>query len=318
MTSLIRLCRNVFQRERVERDLDQEMTAHLGLLIDERIAAGLSPTEARRTALLEVGGVEAIKDQVRDVRAGAIVDGCLRDARHGLRLLRRNPVFAFTAIVSLAIGIGANTTMFTVANALLFADPTAVLSASRLVDIGTTFRGAGFGTNSYANYVDIRDRVTTLNGVYAYNLFPAAFGVGVPGSTEIGRLFGLKVSPNYFSVLGTVPVVGRFFDSGDAVASDARSIVLSYDYWTRRFSRDLSVVGHTLILDGHPHTIVGVAPLGFHGTGIRSTDVWFPLNVNPGASRASASLLLGGRLAPGSSVRQADAELHAIGQSLQQ
>jgi hypothetical protein len=146
--------RNLFRRERLERDLDDELRATLDLLVEEKMHEGLSFEAARRAAGAELGSRAAIKDNVRDVRAGAFVDAVLQDTRFGARLLRRNPVFAATAALSLAIGIGATNTIFTVADA---------------------FR---LGTVSYPNYRDIRERASTLSGVYAYSEMPSAKSLG--------------------------------------------------------------------------------------------------------------------------------------------
>src|SRR5262245_39017937 len=155
----IALWRNLVRRRAVEHDLDAELKAHLNLLTDEKIAAGATRAEAERAAALEVGGLEVVKDQVRDARTGALVEVLARDLRYGWRLVRRDPGFTVTAALSLAIGIGANATIFTLAKSLLFAPPAAVVAPSQLVDIGPTRNGSpNIGTSSYPNYADIRDR----------------------------------------------------------------------------------------------------------------------------------------------------------------
>ena len=202
-----------------------------------------------------------------------------RDLVHAARLLRRNPVLTITATLSLAIGIGANTTIFTVANALLLQPPAGVVDPSRLVDIGSTRGGAGFGPSSYPNYLDIRQRASTLDAVYAYSRFPEAMSVGGAGlSTD--SIFGSVVTGNYFTALGAVPAVGRLFDAGDSDQPGASPVtVLSHGLWTRRFDKDPTIVGRTLRLNGQPFTVVGVASEGFHGTGVRALDVWVPIGM---------------------------------------
>src|SRR5919106_1680848 len=133
--------RHLLQRDRIERALDEELRAALELLVDEKIAAGMRPAEARRAATLELGRIEVLKEQVRDVTAGAILDTCGQDVRYAARVLRRNPVFTLTAALSLAIGIGANTTIFTIANGLLFRAPAGVSDPGRLLDIFRTEEG---------------------------------------------------------------------------------------------------------------------------------------------------------------------------------
>ena len=213
-------------------------------------------------------------------------DDARRDLVHAARLLRRNPVLTITATLSLAIGIGANTTIFTVANALLLQPPAGVVEPSRLVDIGSSRGGVGFGPSSYPTYVDIRRRARTLDSVYAYSRFPEAMSVGGAGlSTD--SVFGSVVTVNYFTALGAVPAVGRLFDAGDSDQPGASPVtVLSHGLWTRRFDKDPTIVGSTLRLNGHPFTVVGVASEGFHGTGVRALDVWVPMGM-VGAVRSS-------------------------------
>src|SRR5256885_6993858 len=134
-----------------------------------------------------------------------MLDSWLQDVRYAARLLRRNPLFALTAALSLAIGIGANTTIFTVANALLFQPAAGVSEPHRLVDIGSSKIRGGFGPSSYPNYLDIRQRATTVDGVYAYSRFPQAMSFGTPGAdVRTDSVFGSVVTVNYFTVLGAV------------------------------------------------------------------------------------------------------------------
>lgn len=238
----------------------------------------------------------------------------MQDLRYAVRLLRRSPLFTLTAALSVAIGIAATTTIFTLANALLLREPIGVLRPDRLVDIGVTRQGVGFGSSSYPNYLDIRERATTLDGVYAHPRFPEATSVAGAGG-DLSVAFATQVSPNYFSVLGAVPAAGRLFGTADASESGASSVaVLSHRYWTRRFNRNLTIVGGVLRLNGQAFTVVGVAAEGFQGTGVRSPDLWVPLRAND--RRGTSWLVIGGRLKPGASVSQAAAELDALGRAL--
>jgi putative ABC transport system permease protein len=249
-----------------------------------------------------------------------------RDMIHAARLLRRNPVVTITATLSLAIGIGANTTIFTVASALLFQPPAGVVDPYRLVDIGSSRGGAGFGPSSYPNYLDIRQRGTSLHDVYAYSRFPQAMSVGGTGITTDSS-FGSVVTVNYFTVLGAVPAVGRLFGAGDSDRPGASPVaVLSHLFWTRRFNKDPAIVGRMLMINGHPFTVVGVAAEKFNGTGIRALDVWVPLGMVAAVTSSEAStltdraarrFLIGGRLKPGVSTSQAAAEMDVIGQTLE-
>ena len=247
-----------------------------------------------------------------------------RDLVHAARLLRRNPILTITATLSLAIGIGANTTIFTVANALLLQPAAGVAEPSRLVDIGSSRGGVGFGPISYPNYLDIRQRATTLDGVYAYSRFPQAMSVG-GARLSAESIFGSVVTVNYFTVLGAVPAAGRLFGAGDSDQPGASPVaVLSHGLWTRRFDKDPTIVGRTLRLNGHPFTVVGVAAEGFHGTGVRALDVWVPMGMvgtvtsrGTLTDRAARGFLIGGRLKPSVSIAQAAAEIDVIGQTLE-
>src|SRR4051812_22704380 len=254
-------------------------------------------------------------------------DSWLQDLRYAVRLLRRNPLFALTAVLSLAIGIGANTTIFTIANALLFQPPLGVADASRLVDVGRSQDGQGFDDGSYANYLDIRARNTVFSGIYAYRLGPEP--MSLRGKDGAERIYGEMVSTNYFSVLGTPPHIGRLFTSDDSEQPAATPLaVLSHRFWMRRFNGDPAIVGQTLVLNGRPFMVIGVTPEGFHGTTVLTSDLWVPVNMVgelasrlPPAiltSRESAWLVMGARLKPGVTVGQAQAELANIGRALEQ
>jgi predicted permease len=251
-----------------------------------------------------------------------------RDMVHAGRLLRRNPGVTITAALSLAIGIGANTTVFTVTNSLLFQSAPGVAEPSRLVDIGSSRSGSGFGPSSYPDYLEIRQRATTLDGVYAYSRFPQPMSVASAGmGVGAESIFGNIVTVNYFTGLGAVPAVGRLFGGGDSDQPGASPVVvLSHRFWTRRFNGDPGVVGRTLTLNGHPFTVTGVASEGFHGTGIRALDVWVPMGMvaavtTPGVAtltdRGARWLMIGGRAKPGVSISRVAAEMEVIGKTLE-
>ena len=314
MGRIASFCRNLLRATHVERELDEELRATLDLLVDEKLRAGTPYEAARLEARRELGSIDAIKASVRDVRAGAFVEVLVRDARYGLRLLTRNPLFALTATLSLAVGIGATTAIFTVGEALLLRPPAAVSEPHRLVDIGRAADGFRIGTVSYPTYVAIRERSSTLQGVYAYPVWPSAMALGTRDGVE--RIYGERVSANYFSVLGSVPAQGRLFDD-----RDGRSVlVLSYRLWVSRFNSNPAIVGETVRLNRAPFTVVGVAANGFQGTTIRKPDVWIPWDDRPESSfqdRGGASFLLGARLEPGASRAQAALEIDTLGRLLE-
>jgi predicted permease len=322
-----RLWRNIVNRNRVERDLDDELRGMLEIMADEKIQSGMTPEQAHRAALIELGGIEAVKDGVRDVRTGAFLDTFARDVRYAARLLARNPLFAITAALSLAIGIGANTTIFTIANGLLFRAPTAVVEPHRLVDINRARERTHFAPVEYDTFLDIRRRTVTLSDIYAVQ--PVAEGMSLSGPNGAERVYGSHVTSNYFTVLGVVPAAGRlFFPSDDRDPGSSPIVVLSYGLWTRRFNQDPRIVGQSIRLSGHPFTIVGVAPEGFQGTSVIYSDLWLPHGMagntsetgNTGNSNVARRRLgvqvMGGRLKPGATVAQAAAEFTALASTL--
>ena len=255
-----------------------------------------------------------------------MLESWLQDVRYAARLVRRHPLFALTAALSLAIGIGANTTIFTIANALLFKRPAGVAELHRLVDIGRSQDGAGFDNGSYPNYLDIRTRNTVFTGVYAYSFGAEPMSLG--GNDGAERIYGDLVSTNYFSVLGTRPHLGRLFAPEDGERPGRTPLaVMSHRFWKRRFNGDPAIVGRVLQLNGRPFTVIGVTPEGFHGTTVLTGDVWVPLNMvgelTPRrsasilTSRESVWLLMGARLKPGVSGKQAQAELTLLGSALE-
>lgn len=328
MTRFLALWRNIRHGARVERELDEEMRATLDLLVAENVRAGMTPDAARRAALLQLGGVESVKQQVRDVRRGAFVDSSLRDVRYAARLLWRNPLFALTAVLSLAIGIGATTAIFTVTNGLLFRAADGVADPETLVDIVRINPAAGAGVEpmSYPDLVDVRERATKLEEVFAYQLQLPAASLSIDDSAT--AIFVSVVTSNYFRALGVRSAAGRVFDGSDAEQLGASPIaVLSHEFWMRRFSGDPGVIGRAVRINNVPLTIVGVAASGFRGLSVVSPDVWLPVSMvtvvsaeghgHELTSRLIPWLMLGARLKPGVSRAQASAEIAAIGAAIQ-
>jgi predicted permease len=325
LSRLSSLWRNLTRRARIERDLDDEMRATLDQLVVEHVRRGASPDAARRAAARELR-VESIKEQVRDVRAGAFVDTLAQDIRYAARLLRRYPLFALTATLSLAIGIAANTAVFTIANSLLRFSPVAVAEPERLVDMGRSVDDipVGFNPTSYPDYLDIRRRTKTLEHVYGHPLFPKEMTLTSDEGVE--RVVADIVTTNYFAALGTRSLIGRLFEPGESDQIGASPIVvLSHRFWTRRFNGDRGIVGQTVRLNRYPVTVVGVAPEGFQGTTIVAVDLWVPISMvtlvtgsTPEQldARNSGWIVMGARLRSGVTVAQAASELGGIDRAL--
>ena len=294
---------------RWEDDLSREIDAHLALLQEEYEARGMSRDAARRAARVSLGGVEQAKVLHRDARSFVWLEDVRQDLAHGVRLLRRSPLFTLTAALSLAIGIGANTAVFAVANSLLFRPPVGVTGPDTLVDIGTSRGDGGLNPLPYATYLEIVRNTTTLSGVFAQDLFPHVMSLVSWEAATAERTVGQAVTRNFFSVLGARPAVGRLFSDGDDESGDVA--VLDHEFWVRRFSRDPAVVGRVFRVNGRTRTVVGVASEGFQGTGLQTRDIWLSVSADK-----QGSVLAGGRLRPGGSVDHAAVEIGAIGDSV--
>ena len=294
-------------RRRAERELDDEMRHHLELEIQEHRRRGLSPEEARYAALRAMGAIEKSKDECRDLRRGRLVGEFLSDLRYAGRTLRRSPGFAALAIAIMAIGIGANTAVFSVVNGVLL-KPLPYPNAERLVVLRTVSLNSG-QTNplvALANFWDWRAQSTSFEAMATYRGGEAPV---TPGDTaEFARHANVDVQ--LFRVLGIEPVTGRTF-SAEEVAPDTDQPValISHAYWQSRYAGDPAVLERTIRVGSGVRRIVGVMPPGFQFP--NRTDVWTP-QTNRTASRTSHSFLAVARLKPGVSLETAQAELQAI------
>jgi hypothetical protein len=270
------LIRNFFRRPRVEQDLDDEVRSYAGLLADQGVEHGLSPEEARRRALINLGGVEQVKEQVREVRVGTRFETIWQDLRYGARMLRKSPGFTAAAALTLALGIGANAAIFTLTYAV-------ILKSLPVPDPGQlvryTFREPGVGDLSISGpaYDALRRHETVNQDILAWSNTDLA--VLEKGTVE--RVSGGLLSGNGFHVLELRPYIGRLFGDTDDVTGggpNGYQALLGYDYWTRHFRRNPGVLGQPLNINGRAVTVIGVLPPGFEGLidGER-TDIVLPL-----------------------------------------
>jgi putative ABC transport system permease protein len=300
MSRLGTLIRNLFRTDRVERDLAAEVESWLELLEQEKRAAGLAPDEARRAARLELGGVEQLKEQVRTARAGALVDQCLQDLRYGARVLRRNPGFAVAAVLTLALGIGANSAIFSVVNGVLLR-PLPYIDSERLVVLeGVQYRG---------EFLELQQRSRTLD-LAAYE---GPRPVSLTGEGEPVRFEGTGVTAGLFALLGVQAVLGRAFEPGDDGPGSEPVVILGHGLWRQRFGGDHGVLGRSLRLDGVTRRVVGVMPAGFHFPA-PDTVLWTPTTIDP-ADRLqlwSTGFWMIGRLRPDATLEHARAEVAAL------
>jgi hypothetical protein len=308
-----------FYKDSGESEFADEMESHLQLHIEDNLRAGMSPAQARREAIMKLGGVEQTKENYRERRGLPILETTFEDCRYAFRLLSRNPGFTLVAVVTLALGIGGNTAVFTVMNSVLLQNlplphPEQLMFLRLPNDqpLGASNTGDGDTSFSYPVFEELRKERAAFSDLMAY--VPLAIGK-VP--VRIGELpeeaAADMVSGNFFSGLGAAFARGRGFTLEDETAHAALA-VLSYSYWTGRFARDPSILGQTIYVKGLPFTIIGVTARGFYGIepGV-STDFWIPLQnrpeLNAWGNSASNSTLYGtptwwclrliGRLAPG-------------------
>ena len=310
---------NLFRLSHIDREIDDELKAHIEMRIEDNIRAGMSPEEARRDALLRFGNRTVMRERANEADTEQVLAG--HGAGYALctRQLRHSRGFALTAILTLALGIGANVVVLSVLNALIL-KPLDLPHADRLYLV--EHKEHGWYSQSYPDYLDYRDRNTSFSGMVAYDMAEAAISTG--GSAT--RNFGYLASGNYFDVLGVEPLLGRFFHAGDEHGPDsAPYIVLSYDQWQRRFAGNPHVIGTTVDLNQRPFTVIGVAPQSFHGSEtFYWPDFWIPI-VEDGQigyshnylnNRSTHNLLVLGRLKPGATPQQAEDNLNAISRQL--
>jgi predicted permease len=256
--------RNLFFARRVDADLDQEVRAHLELLIEEKISAGMPAAEARRAARMELGGVEQVKEQVRDSRTGALLDSLVQDVRFALRSLRRTAGLTAFVVATLALGIGMTSATFSMVDGLIFR-PYPVPHPGGVVTLAGTTHDSAIEDFSYREYLDIRSKTKSYEGVIAYAEMQAVGFSAEPAATPRVK-GGTMVSGNFFHVLGVEPRLGRGFrEDEDQVPGRDALVVLGADFWRHEFAGDPGVVGRIVRLNGAPFTVIGVAPDSFPG-----------------------------------------------------
>jgi putative ABC transport system permease protein len=305
-----------FRRGLTEKHLDAELRFHLDQQIADYVAAGMTPEEASRRARLEFGGLDQAKEECRDVGASHFFEILIQDLRYGLRLLARSPGFAVVALLTLALGIGLNTSIFSVVDGLFLRSLPAENPDQLVWMYG--MRQGQIVSASYPDYLDLCRQDVVFSGIIAVSRRVALLNTG--GEIEIIRAD--VVSENYFSMLGINAALGRTFVAGeDWSGHKAPPVVIGHGLWLRRFGGDPSVVGRTAVFNGVHAVILGVAPQWFGGLDRgNAADVWLPANAWPGyddlKSRGDRAFDLLGRLRPGVSVEKVRAELDTIARRL--
>jgi len=311
----------LFRRDAVERELDDELRFHTEQAIGKLVRSGMTREQAVRQARLTLGGAEQEKELCRDARGTRLIEETWQDLRYALRGLRASPVFAVTAVLTLALGTGANVVAFSVLNTILFRK-LPVERPDELVQV-TNQTHPPLPTFSYPDYRDFRDRNHVFSALAAYRFFPMS--LSRDGHSQ--RLWGYVVTGNYFDTLREGAFLGRVLAPADDRLEHANPVaVISYGCWQRRFGGDPGIVGREAAIGGHSYTIVGVTRPQFFGSDfLFSPEVWVPMTmleeVHPAARawkehRGGPFLMLLGRLKPGLTTSRAESELRGIAAQL--
>jgi ABC-type antimicrobial peptide transport system permease subunit len=331
--------RTLFRKEQLDHDLDEELQAYLELLVDEKIGAGMDPEQARWEARLELGGKEQVKENVRDVRRGAMMDGLLQDIRYGLRMMNRRRGFTITVVLILALGIGANTAVYSIGDAALIRT-LPVENPEELVILNWTVRKDPFSSMvrrisgwirdtdtglqmsssfCYPIYKEFRDRNEVLSRIFCFTSVNR-LNLNVDGQAELAS--GQLVGGGYFAGLKLEPQLGRFIGVEDDRAGAPPAAVIAYGYWQRRFGGAAEALGKNIYVNSHPFTIVGVSPPEFEGIQQvgRAASIFIPMALQSVATRREDALTnagnwwlqIMGRLKPGKTFSEAQAQLDVI------
>lgn len=305
--------RNLFHRGRVDRDLNDEVRSHLQMITDIKIAGGLSREEAVRLASIELGGIEQVKENVRDIRMGNLIETIMQDGRYAIRLLIRNPMFTLVAVSTLALGIGANTAIFSIINAVLIKS-LPYPDSGRIVAVFESTPTFDRNAVSGGAFKDWRSHATT----FAHLAVAEGVELTATGAGNPERVVGMKVSSEYLSVLGIAPSIGRGFAADeDAIGGNNHLVLLTDAFWQSHYAGSSDVIGKTLTLDQVPYTIIGVLPpkalLEDRASFLTPEVVDAP---GENWERSGHWRQVIGRLLPGVTAGQAQAELRGIKQQL--
>jgi predicted permease len=312
--SIVRRIVKAFSRSKLEQEIDAEIRSHVEMRTADNVAAGMSPEEARRDALIRFGNRTLMRERVAAVDAEMAFDAVGRDLRYAARQLRRSPAFSITALLSLTLGIGANVVVFSVLNALLLR-PLDVPQPAGLYNV--VHKAQGYDNQSYPDYVDFQSKNTTFADMAAYRIENAGLSTG----NAAYKCWYYRVSGNYFDMLGVQPALGRLFHASDEHGpNSAPYVILSNGFWHSHFDSDPRIIGTTVDINKHAFTVIGVAPGAFHGTDVFLwPDFWMPIVESPDyegtnflSNRGMHNIWILGKLKPGITPEQASDNLNSI------
>ncbi|HEY7180947.1 MAG TPA: ABC transporter permease, partial [Blastocatellia bacterium] len=303
--------RALFFKPKMEDELDAELQFHLEREIEENIIRGMTPEEARYAAIRSFGGVERVKEESRDARGIRLLEEVWQDLRYGARMLVKQPGFTLIAVITLALGVGANTAIFSMVNAVLLR-PLPYRDPDRIVTVGH-YRAAMSGADGVlgADFLEWRDQAKDFEQIAAYFSRTA----DLTGSGEPARLGAGFVSADLFATLGVAPALGRAFTPDEDKPGGAPVVILSHGLWQRRFGADPQVIGRAITLDGQSRTVIGIMPPGFQFP--EEIDLWMPLALNVDQElrrdlNASSYVYVIARLKPGLTSVAARVDLSVI------
>lgn len=309
------LTARLFHRDQLAAEMDEELRVHVAMRADDLVRSGLSRDDAERRARIEFGARERYKEESHHAAGGAGIEGFVQDTHYALRMLRKSPGFAFVAVATLALGIGANAIVFSLLNALVLRTVN-VPHGEQIYQVEQARNH--IPSQSYLDYLDLRDRNKSFDGLAAYEIDKA--GLDVDG-TPIQSFF-YEASGNYFDVLGIKPYIGRFFHEQDLHGyNSAPYLVLSYSLWQTRFHADPSIAGRVVRVNKFAYTVLGVAPPDFRGTELFfAPEFWAPMvddeqlnGFNTLTNRGNRGKWIVGRLKHGVTLAQAVADLNSVG-----
>src|SRR5215204_6194101 len=315
MTSL---WRNLFHKDSVDQEFSEEIHSYLDMLTEAKIRQGLTPQEARRNALIELGGVEQVQEKVREIRMGRFIETAWRDVRFGVRALVHSPIFTVVTVLSLALGIGANTAIFSVVNGLLLR-PLPYSEPEQIVDVWHTpprqsFPGLDRFTVSPGNYLDWKAQSSAFEQMAVYTYA----GLSLSSSNDPLSLTGAAVSSDFFSVLRTNALQGRIFTPDEERPGRDQVVVIGHALWQRAFGASPNIIGQSLTLNSRSFTVVGIMPAGFEFP--REAELWVPLawDDKERQVRSIHDYLVIARLKQNVSLQQAQTEMSTISSRLEQ
>src|SRR5438445_8871646 len=302
--------RSVFRKERVEWELDEELRGFLEMAAEEKMKQGMSRKDALRAVRLERGSLEVTKEVVRSAGWESFVETLWQDLRFAARMLRKNPGFTAVAVLTLALGIGANTAIFSVVNGVLL-KPLPFPESDRLVEVMRGLKSGSDETVEASKYIFWQQHSRVFEAMAAFDIFGTGFNLASAGQPE--HVTGMRVSADFFRVLATPLAIGRGFMAEEGRPGGASVAVISNNLWKHQFGGDPSIIGRTILLNDENYAVVGVMPVGFESH--PSADIWVPLRpvFNPQNDGGPLFIALG-RLKPGVTLKAAQFDMKRVGE----